>query len=372
MEHSFVCQTCKIIFGSHKKSKKYCSHTCYAKRFADVTNVCLACHSEFVVAYRFRGQKTCGAKCAGLLKSQNHTREIKNCLVCTTQFEAVQSYKDKAKYCSYDCFLTTRATRQPDIAKICENCEIKFVVPFTKNVRRFCSKRCATSGEFNAFFGMIGSAHPTFGLKAWNNGLSVETDVRLAKLGKKISVVSKEQFSTGARSHVGENNPMFGHTVDMLTPEQVENYSRAALKRVQDGVSGYKTGHLTGFYRSIKSGLIKFKSSWELAAMMWWDSCDNVVGFQYEPFSLILDDSRRAVPDFLVSFKDERSVLYEIKPTGIQNLTEVRRRLALAEKSANARGYAYFLLGDAEIKQTMISELGIKYEDAIKRYKSGK
>lgn len=146
--YSYVCQKCQEPFHSHKQGKKYCSHTCFAKRFDPVTLTCETCSVAFIVAYRFRGQKTCGMECAKSAISKTlTTRVTKQCLACGCDYEAVQSYKDDAKYCSYKCFLSTRKTQQPDVVKTCEGCKKEFTVPFVRSEQRFCGYSCANSGE---------------------------------------------------------------------------------------------------------------------------------------------------------------------------------------------------------------------------------
>ena len=135
------------------------------------------------------------------------------------------------------------------------------------------------------------------------------------------------------------------------------------------GVSGYKTGHLTGVYDSKKcSKQIKFKSSWELAAMMWWDKRDDIISYDYEPQVLELPDGRRAIPDFRINNSNGDTKIVEIKPTQIQNLKSVKEKLNVIKETLNKVGVEYELLGDHEIK-LMIKNLGEVFKNEVKRHK---
>jgi len=368
MVHSYVCNHCGVVFNTRKNNKKFCKKECYyASKDRSVINTCAACNSNFTVAYRFRTQKTCNFKCAGRLAASNHSRETKNCLVCQTPFKVIQSRKEKSKYCSYDCYLSTRKTRQPDVEKLCEFCGNKFVVKFTRSNKRFCNKICSNSGENNGMFGKPGSMT---GKQSWNHGLTVETDERVAALGKKISIRSKSQFKTGVRSNRGDKNPNYGNTSDTLTPEKRKHFSEAAVNRILSGVSGYKTGHLNGEFIGEKtSSIVKFKSSWELAAMMMWETDDNVVSYEYEPRVVVLPDHRRAIPDFYVTYKNSESEFIEIKPTMIQQLPVVKEKLEQIRIQLNNEGVRYTLIGNDEIKR-YTNLLGDDFLNAVERYKN--
>jgi len=290
----------------------------------------------------------------------------KLCEVCCKEFEVIASRVSSARYCSYDpCFLSTRKTRQPDVTKTCEFCGCEFTVSFVRKEQRFCGKRCSNSGPNNGMFGKPGSM---LGRTAWNRGLTAKTDERLAGLGAKVSESLKERFQAGASTHRGANNPNFGHTSDTLTKEQRDNYSRAAVKRVLDGVSGYKTGHVTGTHCSPKATLpVKFKSSWELVAMMHWDRSNDVLSYEYEPNVIVLSDGRRTIPDFLVRYVDGQEVIVEIKPTAIQALPEVSKKLDLTKQALAAAGAKYVVLGNVEI-DAMKREIGEDFDTAVKHH----
>lgn len=362
------CLTCKNEFQTHKKHKQYCSQKCYGARFGKVKKNCVICQNEFEVAYRFRGTLTCGRECLGKrLSEQFRERFELCCLNCNCKFEVVRNALESAKYCSTKCFYEHKYNRVSSIlVKECEACNEEFVVKFIRRNKRFCSKKCAVSGERNGMFGKPGTM---LGKPAWSRGLTAKTDERLKALGEKISITLKEGFASGRLSHVGENNPNFGYTKDVISAEKRANFSRAAIERILRGVAGYKTGHLSGYYDG-KFGRVRFKSSWELAAMMYWDACDDVLMYTYEPTVLVLADGRHALPNFYIVFRDEKlSGFYEIKPTPIQELDEVKTKLDLVRSALAEKNFQYFLLGNKEIDK-MKKELGDAFTNAVHEYKN--
>lgn len=366
MEYELECLTCKAVFKSTKQ-KKYCCHGCFAKRNSPVTKQCPVCEQSFTVEFRFRKQVTCSRACFRKHMSiQNKNRVTKQCPVCSRTFDVIKSREETGKYCSYECFLSTRKSQQLDVELTCENCKKRFTVGFIHASRRFCGKSCANTGEHNGMFGKPG---PLTGLPAWNRGQTTQTDTRVALLGQKISQILKGKFASGVLSHVGDKNPNFGRTPQTRTPEQRDRYSRAAVERILSGVSGYTTGHVTGTYAAKKSLPVQFKSSWELAAMMFWDVDDSVVSYAYEPEIILLPSQRRSIPDFRVTFNDSSVTMFEIKPTAIQQITVVKEKLDHTRDVLAARGESYVLLGNVEIK-AMIAHLGKEFEIAVQRYKN--
>ena len=157
---------------------------------------------------------------------------------------------------------------------------------------------------------------------------------------------------------------------ETFSQEKRENFSRAAIKRILGGVSGYKTGHLTGIYESKKStNPIRFKSSWELIAILWFEQDDKIISFEYEPMIVMLSTGRRTIPDFKVKYLDGNEEIIEIKPTVIQQLPEVAKKLELTQVVLSSLGLKYVILGNLEIEK-MKYELGEKFENVSKLYKN--
>lgn len=366
MIENIRCLTCKIEFTPRDISKKYCSRTCYHKRYKAIIKNCVVCNQSFTVAYRFRGTKTCGKSCFSTLMSQcQNKKESSTCLNCKKEFDLIKSRKNSAKYCSYDCFLSTRKSRQ-SIAKECEYCKKEFKTTLAAN-RRFCNRSCANSGEFNGAYGKPGTMT---GKIPWSKGLTKTSDERLSRLGNKLSSIAKERFSNGVSSHVGSKNPNFGNTRENLTVEKRDNFSKAAVQRILNGSSGYFRCRLTGYFEGKKStSPVRFKSSWELAIMMLWEQQENIIRYEYEPCIIKLSDGRRSVPDFRVTYNSGMSEFVEVKPTQIQQLQSVKEKLDLTKDAIEQSGERYVLFGDSVVKAA-IKTLGEKFDIEVERHKN--
>lgn len=368
-----ICAGCGADFvaPANKSNKKFCSIDCYhqsKRRVVELT--CHICEARFSKPYRFREAKTCSRECFSKLNGNiKRTSVKKDCAACGVEFEVNQSSKDRARFCSYDCFLSTRKTRQPPLQVKCECCEKLFEVPFSHGPgRRFCSKSCSSSGKNNSMFGKPGSMT---GKAAWNRGKKKENCDSLKTMGEKISQVLKEKFASGHMSNKGEKNPNFGNTADKISPEKKTTFSKAAVERVRRGVSGYKTGHLKGVFRGHKASEdVKFKSSWELLAMLYWEQQGDITSYSYEPLVVQIDETRRTVPDFLVEYSDGTKEVCEIKPTAIQNIPQNRDKLLLTKCALKDLGYTYRLIGDDDIRQ-MKDSVGKKFYDIVEVYKGG-
>lgn len=283
--HDYKCKRCGQDFQSPKRGKKYCSHTCYSKRFAPVDLTCLTCGKEFTVAYRFRGQKTCSRECAKSQISKTlTTRVTKQCLACGKDYEAAQHYKDKAKYCSYECFLSTRKTRQPDVTLRCEHCDSEFSVPFTRREQRFCGYSCANSGENNGQFGLA-KQQGWNTVPRWHAGKTKESDPRLRAMGEKISEIIADKIVSGSWS---------------------------------PPTTGFNGEHYTG----VKNGGTEtyLRSSYESACARMLDADPTVISWQHEPLRIpyLFEGSvKNYVPDFIVNFDDGHGELWEVKPDSL-------------------------------------------------------
>ena len=349
-----TCENCQIEYSPKRKNKneKYCSQKCYFEaRDQSLEKICEFCKNSFIIAYRFREQKYCNVKCAGMACSLNTKQERihKICQNCLKDYEVIESRKD-SKFCSYDCFLNDVRDGSPKyIKKICEakNCGKEFECLWRAN-NRFCSRSCASSGENNFMY----NNHVCYRFTPpWTKGKSAKTDPKLAELGKKISLVMKEQFANKEKNHFGKNNPNYGKTREDRTSEQLENYSKAAIKRIADGSTvGYGRGHKHGWYKSSKMGIeIYYRSSYEERLMKVFDKWDEVVSYAYEPFVLIYDVGKRYLIDFLVHFKDGRQLLIESKPEFLLTNEIVLKKKEAALKYAFENNIEYEIWTNKEI-----------------------
>ena len=371
MTYDKVCSHCSKPFTTHKPDKQFCANACYfASKKRDVTRPCEICSKDFTTAYRFRGNKTCSEECRRASQSRTaSTRVMLTCEVCNKQYEKPELQAIGRKTCSRECYLNTCESRQPDVTKQCEQCGNDFVVVFYRRDQRFCSRGCASTGENNGMFGKPGSLA---GKPSWNHGQTAETDERIAALGQKISDGAKAAFAAGERSNAGEKNPNFGRTRNTRSSEQLENYSKAAIDRIQRGVSGVGKNRLSGIYKGEKCArAAHFKSSWELIAMMAWDLDPTIRSYAYEPTWFKLEEGRRTVPDFLVTYVDGSTCFFEIKPSHIQSLPHVKRKLDLTKIAVEITGVPYRIIGDEEIVM-MQRQLGDSLDAKISKHKRGR
>ncbi len=314
MLYDYECLKCKTSFKSHKKGKKYCSHKCFTSRFDAVTKTCETCKKDFIVRYRFRGQKTCGIECAKTAISKTlTTREVKQCLACGKDFEVVQSYKDKGKYCSYDCFLSTRNTRQPDVEKTCEFCKKQFTVAYIRHEQRFCGYSCANSGENNAFYGIPFRK----GLPAWNVGLTKQSDERLRLAGEKISVVITDKMVNGSWSPL---------------------------------TTGFKGEHYTGVKNGGKT--VYLRSSYESLYARMLDAYESVVSWEHEPMRIpyMFEGSvHNYVPDFLVTSRIGPQQLVEVKPALLIDTPQNLAKQKAAEEWCKQNSVQFLVITEKDL-----------------------
>jgi len=179
--------------------------------------------------------------------------------------------------------------------------------------------------------------------KLWDDWRTGERDHPM--LGKKHTNESKQKISdhhieTGCA--LGERNGMWGrkHTAESrekMSIGQARSYVNETRKPYG------RNGHRTGKYTSAKMNVnMHYRSSWERAFMIWCDFSDEVLEFQYEPFSIVYWDSlkhkRRYIPDFLVNYSDCRQVLYELKPKAFVNSKAALLKAAAAREHCVQNG----------------------------------
>ncbi len=91
-----------------------------------------------------------------------------------------------------------------------------------------------------------------------------------------------------------------------------------------------------GDYTSTKTGkIIAYRSSWELEYAKRLDADDNVAMWEYEPFAIVYEvdgESKRYLPDFLVTYVDGVKELVEVKPKELEStIVNQAKRLAALE-----------------------------------------
>lgn len=359
IEEVRICllNSCKKEYNvpHNKKDKKFCSKVCYFKsKDQRVTITCKNCQKPFTVDYRFRKQTHCNRKCffevERVKKRITHT-----CLWCDEEFETIPFRTDAKFCCASHNHLFIRNGAEKIVTLTCENknCDKEnkqYQARYIHRFKRFCTQKCANSGENNGMYGRTGPLSGWYGKHAWSYGLTSETDERVRLMGEKVAEVISEQFSSGARSHAGENNPMHGRTRDTMTPENLENYSRAAIERLKNG-----GGFVKGIYESYKTGKnMPYRSSWELRLMKVLDRDGNVEWYEYEDVTLYYNDDNgvqhRYLPDFIVKYSDGDERMIEVKPEAmLEDRTVILKEIAAKEYcKENNLTYEFFTLSEIE------------------------
>lgn len=329
-EPNIICNYCNKHF--YKKPSKigkehnFCSIECnksynIENNFKNIKRICERCNVEYFPTYKV--QQYCSRSCSmyirGAEKTELRTYSTK-CSWCDKEITKRLSQKGKTgDFCSPKCSEAfKRGNEEKIITKICKRCKKEFTCLYRRQFDH-CSRRCSSlfqPGKEHYGYGKVG---PTKGLKPWTYGKTAKTDERLTALGKKISIKLKIQFKTNLRSNAGSNNPNYGKTVLDRTPEQLENYSKAAIKRVKDGFV-YVGMANTGFYTSMKTKIkMRYRSYYERKIMVALDYDPNVSYYEYEPFSIKYNVCKRYIPDFLITYSDKSKKLIEIKGYVINN-----------------------------------------------------
>lgn len=344
--NTYNCKFCKKDFKNRKLNKVYCSQKCYFANIAEVWRCekeCAICKKSYIPTHK--KQLYCGHKCHGkILRELKKNSIIVSCIKCYKKFERrVSAISKNGKiYCSREC------TKSPS-TKICEKCKKEYAISSSRwKNSRFCTRSCAKSGENHHFFGKVG---PTKGMKPWLIGLTKETDERVAAMAGKVSKRHKEQFASGARSNKGERNPNYGITASMRTPEQLDRYSKASTERILNSKSIKHKKYIKGWHNSPKT--IKpmlFRSSLEKRMMVCLDKDTSVVSYQYESFFIKYNQNKRYIPDFLVTYTDNKKHLIETK--GGQFLAEdsTQNKTQAALIYCDEKGYEYKIYSTKEIK----------------------
>jgi hypothetical protein len=249
------------------------------------------------------------------------------------------------------------------IVKTCEHCEKEFTVQFSKRKKRFCSKSCSNTGENNGMYGRTDLSVWT-GKPAWNAGLTAKSDERLAALGQKISKQMKEKFKSGKLSNKGKNNPNFGRTRDTRTKEQLDNYSKAAISRLQSGnVHPYKFATKGYFYSKKIGRKVYYRSSYEKRALVCFELDDEVIGLDYENIVIRYDfnnEPHRYLVDFDV-LKESGRELVEVKGAHLLNHAITLEKTKAGINYCNKHNIKYSIYTLEEIKEYE-KKLGINSE----------
>lgn len=346
--YDYICANCQQPFQHRKPDKKYCSMECVredkkSKRFEKKSN-CHLCNKEFIdYSANFEMKycsRDCSAKVIGARKTKAQTIET-SCGWCKKPIIKRLSAKGiTGDFCSVPCGEAfKRGNDEMFIIKNCLRCNKEYKILFRRQTD-YCSRKCSSpyqSGEEHSGFGKEG---PTAGMKPWTFGLTKETDERVAAMGNKVSETHKEQFASGIRSNHKEHNPNWGKTVTDRTPEQLENYSKGAIKRLMTAKRGaFIKGHHASD-KAIKKEMY-YRSSYEYRFMKLLDVDKNVATYQYEPFYIKCSTGSRYLPDFLVYYADGTKKLIEIKCKYTKNLKTFPAKEQSAHEYARNNNMTY-------------------------------
>lgn len=300
--------------GSHSCKKEKARLAYYKRNNKKERKQCLECGAS--LEHKSGQAKYCSKSCAKKAAYKRLPLVDHICEHCGSNF---QSKNKNTKYCSNVCAGKATNPVGPPIKLNCEYCGTEFEIPFhlRKRGRRFCSQSCASSGENNAMFGnnLLTDEQIVEVCEKYNEGLNsvqlgeeygVSTDTILRHL-KLNDVEIRNDYN-------GENNPMYGKT---HTKEVREMMSEIVTSRHLSGT--YNDSLSQGSFASEKMGKVFwYKSSWELEYMKWCENNEDVLLYEYEPFSIEyyhMNNLRHYIPDFLVCFNDGSRKLVEIKPS---------------------------------------------------------
>lgn len=354
-KYDYICITCNNNFEHRKSNRKYCSIECCKKDKRDRRKaICKSCNKEFFKYSSNLIMKYCSRICASKIIGEQKTLKSTfqtECTWCKKIIKKCLSRKGKTgNFCSIICGEAfKRGIEQKYIIKACKRCNKEYETLYRKKTE-YCSRKCSSNyqpGEKHSGYGKEG---PTKGIKPWTYGLKKETDIRILNLSEKIRKIHKEQFASGLRSNAMENNPNWGKKRESRTKEQLENYSKAAIKRIATMAKG---GYIKGYYISEKAIKRKmyYRSSYELLFMKLSDIDDNVITYEYEPFYIKYNIGKRYLPDFIVHFKDGSKTIIEIKSDYTKNLKNFKEKEKIARIYCETNNMIYKIYTLEDIKE---------------------
>lgn len=244
------------------------------------------------------------------------------------------------------------------LALRCDVCNAGFKKPFTQDYLdhhkwgHFCSRKC---------YGAFRSAHPE--LYASNTALMHTPEVavkiservqeRMAQpgyvhpwVGRHHTEETKERLSANHADVSGPKNGMWGRQQPESTRAKM---SDAVTQRIIEGrFKPYGTRNVKGYHTSLRDRKERFfRSSWEHAVMVHLDAALDVVSWDYECVRIpyYYDDNKRwYVPDFLVTFTDERRELWEVKPKEFVDTEKNRLKTSAAQRWCRDNAISVYLI----------------------------
>ena len=188
-------------------------------------------------------------------------------------------------------------------------------------------------------------------LEVWNKGLTKETNESILRGSVKMNTQERaEKISKTLRNKPKSDNHKKQISKNFTKYWSSEENKEKASKRqtewlMDNGEICYKQSK-SGWYTCKKSMKIKayYRSSYELNALKWLDSCSDVCSYIYEPFSieyLFENKARNYLVDFAIEYADGRKVIVEIKPDGKLDTPKNKAKFSGAQAFAQEHDFEF-------------------------------
>jgi hypothetical protein len=351
-----LCEWCNKDFyrkPSKVTSRHFCSAECKKnKTTAGRRKKCQRCQEPFEST--IKTQFLCSRKCMGEHssdKSKSNLKYVTTCAWCQATVSVIPSRKRKHNnFCSSKCSEAhIRGYEEKFIVKSCPGCFVEFETLYRRQ-KTYCSRSCAYSGERNGNYG-----NPTNfkGQTAWNRGLTNETSDKVAATSQKVSVALRRRFESGESTHHGDKNPNhFSMRKNKTrTTEQLNRYSLASIARVQSGCTQNPKTKKGIHYSAKSQNNIHYKSSYEETYMMFLDKDSSVASYSYEEITILYDECKRYVPDFIVTYTNGTKALVEVKGMHLLEQESTKRKLKAGEEYARSNDMSFLLITNNDILQ---------------------
>lgn len=266
----------------------------------------------------------------------------RTCLKCETIFEAAY----EARFCSHSCAArhSNVARTKPPVQKTCPVCAQQFTVPFKKRSRETCGRSCAWQlSRSRIDVAAVAAKISATKLEGFRSG-------RLVHHGAPHSEETKRRMSELASDgrRKGPRNAMHGRRHSDASREMMSATRTARIVAgVYDPTRWAKRGEL---FAAKAERLIPYRSLFERRAIEQLEADPAVESFQFEPIRIPYvyghrDDGllqrRNYIPDFLIRYRDGRTVLVEVKPTAFIGAAINVAKFAAAREHCDSQGWSF-------------------------------